>query len=249
MLDFIHADWPAYPEGYGIRSALEALAQFESDTEFEPIDYIDQCTLFVVTPYVGDEYSEENRHLALWDQDIIELVHEGLINGVNAPTSYVDGVSVTKHIDYEIHPVSKRWIMALSNKGQDAAPFFKDTMGCDSRILAEVDPLLFHSKGDSAIRLATITVESSLKQKIGHEEMYGKALIKKCFKPGSGELIPEDDLSFDSANTFDFLNDLFDTYRNPFAHNARPTYSQEVGDALSRCSTILALLDTLRKTP
>src|SRR5262249_35060443 len=46
--EILHADWPAYPRGHGIRSTLNALAEYPRNTRFFPIDNIDQCTLFAV---------------------------------------------------------------------------------------------------------------------------------------------------------------------------------------------------------
>src|SRR2546422_3952053 len=46
--EILHADWPAYPRGHGIRTTLSALAEYPGNTRFFPIDNIDQCTLFAV---------------------------------------------------------------------------------------------------------------------------------------------------------------------------------------------------------
>src|SRR5687768_13621593 len=43
----LHADWPAYPEGEGLRSALETMADFPLGTVFRRIDNIDLCSLFI----------------------------------------------------------------------------------------------------------------------------------------------------------------------------------------------------------
>jgi hypothetical protein len=79
----IHANWPAYPPP-GPTLALYDLGQFPEGTAFSPIDEIDQCTLFVADlgkPY-ADPYDERAFHVAIWNEDLLEMADEGLISGV-----------------------------------------------------------------------------------------------------------------------------------------------------------------------
>src|SRR5262245_29297320 len=70
----LHADWPAYPLGHGLRPSIASLAEYPAKTRFWPIDRIDQCTLFVAGDVPKkDPYNEGLFHVAIWDEDLVEL--------------------------------------------------------------------------------------------------------------------------------------------------------------------------------
>ena len=80
----IHADWPTYPRGMGIASALKNLGSYPSGTKFYPIDDIDKCLLFLNLDPVtikGDIYDDKKYHMVLWQKDINELQKQGFITG------------------------------------------------------------------------------------------------------------------------------------------------------------------------
>ncbi len=78
---WIHADWPAYPMGDSWQAALINFGSFPYGTAFAPIDYIDRCALFRVPGFADglDEFDERGFHIAVWDENIIELSSRGLI--------------------------------------------------------------------------------------------------------------------------------------------------------------------------
>jgi hypothetical protein len=78
---WIHADWPAYPMGDTWQSALINFGSFPNGTVFAPIDYIDRSVLFRVLGFAEnlDEYDERGFHVAVWDENLIELSDRALI--------------------------------------------------------------------------------------------------------------------------------------------------------------------------
>lgn len=83
----IHANWPAYPPpDKGL--ALYDLGQFPEETGFLRIDEIDQCTLFRATSgeIHNDPYDDRDFHVAIWNEDLLELADAGLISGVKTVT-------------------------------------------------------------------------------------------------------------------------------------------------------------------
>jgi hypothetical protein len=83
----IHANWPAYPPPHKVL-ALYDLGQFPEGTGFVPIDEIDQCTLFRAScgPIYDNPYDERSFHVAIWNEDLLELTDAELIRGVRTVT-------------------------------------------------------------------------------------------------------------------------------------------------------------------
>ena len=121
----IHADWPAYPREHGRDIALLAFGNFPPDTAFRCLDNIDGCALFVVDDdSVHDDYSENRFHVAIWHEDLLELVESRLIKGIDVDHDmlpqeiwrrqslgehgyqlYRDGATMAILIDGEYQPV------------------------------------------------------------------------------------------------------------------------------------------------
>ncbi|MGW9305138.1 hypothetical protein ACWHA3_30535 [Streptomyces cyaneofuscatus] len=85
----IHADWPAYPCPPGELYGLFDLAQFPEGTQFDPIDEIDRCVLFVAHKYdpkkpsrPEDPFSADVYQVAIWYEDLFSLQEKGLISGI-----------------------------------------------------------------------------------------------------------------------------------------------------------------------
>jgi hypothetical protein len=84
----IHADWPAYAVEHGWKYSLISLGQFPRRTQFKLLDDIDQCFLFLVGDNVGgsDKFDERHFHVALWHEDVLELLDLAYISGVSRTT-------------------------------------------------------------------------------------------------------------------------------------------------------------------
>jgi hypothetical protein len=84
----IHADWPNYPAGEGSGFALAAFGRFPPGTDFELIDDIDRCVLFIASQYKThpDIFDSRNFHVAAWHDDLIGLAEAGYITGVQGVT-------------------------------------------------------------------------------------------------------------------------------------------------------------------
>jgi hypothetical protein len=114
----IHADWPAYPCPPGGAHGLFDLAQFPQGTQFEPIDDIDRCVLFVAYNYdlkkpdrPQDPWSRDAFQLAIWHEDLIFLKNHGLISGVT-PISEREW-ELRRHVE-----AGWRWGQRLFTKGE-----------------------------------------------------------------------------------------------------------------------------------
>jgi hypothetical protein len=68
-----------YPAEHGWPVALESLCLFPEGTTFRPIGDIDRCVLFVAEEFEAnrDPFSEQNFHVAVWHEDLLELVNLG----------------------------------------------------------------------------------------------------------------------------------------------------------------------------
>ncbi len=96
----IHADWPMYPFEHGWQEALLAFASLPKATHFIQIDDIDRCVLFVAGPISPgqDCFDERLSHVAAWYEDLVDLVREGHVEGVelirDTTPSWLDGTGL-----------------------------------------------------------------------------------------------------------------------------------------------------------
>ncbi|TYB98390.1 hypothetical protein FXF53_17970 [Micromonospora sp. WP24] len=84
----IHANWPAYPFEHGWEVAVTSLGSFPFGAQFERIDDIDRCALFLARGYgkYKDPRDEGAFHVAIWHEDLLEAHDLGLVDGVERLT-------------------------------------------------------------------------------------------------------------------------------------------------------------------
>src|SRR5262245_60340752 len=81
--EVLHADWPAYPPGHGIRITLRVLTAFPPGPPLYRVDDIDQCSLFVVGRRPDkNPFDSRYIHIALWDDDLASCAKQGFVEGV-----------------------------------------------------------------------------------------------------------------------------------------------------------------------
>jgi hypothetical protein len=100
----LHADWPVYPTEHGWLAALASLGSFPDRTAFSALDDIDRCLLLLADNHVAnkvDPFSEKNFHVALWHEDILELVRRGLVHGAVGVTERVHELNHRRAIELD----------------------------------------------------------------------------------------------------------------------------------------------------
>jgi hypothetical protein len=106
----IHADWPMYPAEHGWLMALRSLGMFPAGTLFSPIDDIDRCFLLGAdgfAPDKDDPFSERNFHVALWHDDVLELLRRGCVQGPTGVTRKV--WELNRRLAMEGRPPLESW--------------------------------------------------------------------------------------------------------------------------------------------
>jgi hypothetical protein len=94
VLEYITADWEAYPIGHGWETALENLSWFNPETKFYKIDDICRSLLFVAKDPIElrkrklNPHSSIYYHISIWHEDLIELHKLGLVSGIKPLTEY-----------------------------------------------------------------------------------------------------------------------------------------------------------------
>ncbi len=165
--EVLHADWPAYPQGHGVRTALANLGEFPADTTFFAVDRIDQCTLFVVGSVLPkDPYNRTHYHLAIWDEDLRTCLDRGFIEG---PSIDSDGSIV-----FTSRPLS------VTPQGQFAILVDELTRDIRPTLLKAVGDFLYLKRFDVAVREAALFVETTLRRSTGSTAS-GQKLIEECF--------------------------------------------------------------------
>lgn len=223
--EILHADWPAYPRGHGLRAALSALADFPGSTPFYRIDSIDQCTLFAAGREPSrDPYDKSLFHVAIWDEDLREGIAKNLFTGpINAG-------------DYIQFPAGK---FEVTERGQEATLLFELTRRVYPRLFDTVEDLLYVGRYDSAVREAAILLENQLRRLDDKlEVLNGHRLIDAwcniAFSTPLGNNVP-------NPARLEFRADLrrFFTYvRNEFAHNLSTIGVVTAARLLTRCSKL-----------
>lgn len=84
----IHAGWPVYAVDHGTDYSLVNLVQFPRGTKFTCLDDIDQCFLFISgdAPPPNAPDLKHRFYVALWHEDVLELIKLGYINGASVIT-------------------------------------------------------------------------------------------------------------------------------------------------------------------
>lgn len=239
--EVLHADWPAYPSGHGLRNALATLADFPSETKFFPIDNIDQCTLFVVGEVPrGQEHDEKRYHIALWNEGIIELANRDFINDV---------LVADKQFEFAFLDYPDGYI-SLTYQGENAILVYELAFNIHPAIIERVEDFLFSHHYDTAVREATILLEMRMRQAVKSEKI-GQDLIDECFGE-RGKLFPPIMPNPARLEIRAVFRRLFKYVRNEFAHNLNPSTFKSLDlvattRLLRRCSELAKVLETLEK--
>lgn len=214
--DLLHADWPAYPLGHGLRPALQSLGEFPVGTRFYQLDKIDQSTLFIVgRKPVKDAFAPHFLHLAVWDADIRECSRRGFVDGVEDDGTFLR---------------FPEGAMTLTPEGARAALIQELTRDVDPGLLATVEGLLYAGRYDSAVREAAIYVELALRQAT-RSNLHGMALVDQGFGD-RGLLVPEDLPNAHRLALRSMFRAYFAYVRNEYAHDFPPT------DAVTACRLV-----------
>jgi hypothetical protein len=231
--EILHANWPAYPTGHGIKNALSVLADFPSNTEFFAIDNIDQCTLFVAGKMPKENEFDKNLfHVALWDEDLRDMAQKGFLFAV----SVIDD-RVEFHEGY----------LSLSDLGQHAILISELAYDVHPEIMGLVEDFLYQDRYDTAIREAAVLLESRLREfSKSKSTEYGQQLIDKCFG-ASSTLLPKDYPNSSRLEIRAAFRRFFKYVRNDFAHNFSSVSLVTTCRLLRRCSELLELLYEVKK--
>ncbi len=201
--EILHADWPAYPRGHGITITLSALAEYPRDTEFFPIDNIDQCTLFAVGEKPKqDPLGPQHLHVALWDDDLRACASGAYVEGVRDDNEFLTFPNGS---------------MRLTQKGVNGATV-DALLGPALHSLAEgVLDHLHEARYDTAVREASLRVEVALRRASGLPD-HGRRLVEKCFGE-PGVLVPEGLTNSGRQTLRNVFHAYFKYVRNEYAHN------------------------------
>jgi hypothetical protein len=235
----LHADWPAYSLGHGIRFALGALADYPIQTQFFPIDNIDGCTLFVVGKVAKkDNYDDQLLHIAVWDEDLVELSHMHLLTGLSVSQDSRDTATRAFFLDYLGGSVT------LTDLGHEIALFLELTGQAQLNLIDELMPLILARKYDSAVRDAAVGLESRMKTISGTTSM-GQKLVEECFGEngiaGRGKVSNADRLELRSM-----FRRFFKYVRNEVAHNQVAFDLLSAARILNKVSFLHYVLDRFR---
>jgi hypothetical protein len=82
--EVLHADWPGYPWGHGVRAALASLADYPTGTRFYQLDSIDYCSLFSAGRKPPSNVTNDASifYVALWEEDLREGARRKLFAGI-----------------------------------------------------------------------------------------------------------------------------------------------------------------------
>lgn len=265
----IHADWPIYPAGHGIRPALESLGNFPKGTKFFRIDDIDQCDLLVAdfSKNTDDAFDYQNFHVAIWHEDLIELHEQGLIVGMRPITAYEGAVeyyefaksipSLWKDGKYIMPEPTREMFdepdkaelqivdgISLSEEGYQQLVDFSSTPKEPfySSLESRIGPLIQIGYYDTAVREGCLLIECKLKDITGTDS-YGQALVDCFFKQW------KDSESGYATASWKILRGELRTIvkflRNYYAHNCVVVDAKQAYAMLARISRILVALDAV----
>lgn len=267
----LHADWPIYPAEHGRAVALASFGQFPRGSVFRLIDDIDQCWLFVresMSPQSGDPFDEANFHVALWQEDVHELLRCGYIVGAHeitfeewverqrrgyegryweAKPGHLVPVPIPSTDDFGDEHESLRLIVADTGIQLTAAGWlelqddaFRQTDNFHTLIHLNVLPIVRIRKFDAAVREACLYLEARLRTIVGQKNLSGQKLVDRFI----AKLNSSD--KFISAYVKVLRGDLrtaFKFVRNDFMHELKMIGDAECFAILSRISDVQYRLD------
>jgi hypothetical protein len=245
VLVAIHADWPIYPAGEGWLTALRSLGVFPAGTMFTPLDDIDQCVLLLAEGIIGeppkDRFSPENYHVALWHEDLLQLVRTGYARG---PVELRDGFDRRPDwLDDDAQPQLEVTWSGWHSLDNELSNAYKAPSAVSKRLA----PILAAGLYDTAIREMSVHLEVEMRRGLGGSDLYGQQLVEKLIHDLEPVML-EADLKVLRGN----LRALFKFVRNEFAHNiidiSRPralSILQELGEVYEA----IVALGTITNTP
>jgi hypothetical protein len=217
LFEILHADWPVYPPGHGWQLALAGLAVFPDHVSFQQIDEIDKCVLFVARN-VGRPFEPGSNphdfhyfHVAVWEEDLLELHRRGAIRGISLISEYEAAMSLyeqrstwlvrsekgTRQLnlpkpereDYEDflgNPTSKLQVasrgISVTPEGSEALRRLAPPVDQLPRLIGDrVKPLLAISYHDTAVRDASIILESQLRE-VNGSSSFGQMLVNEYYE-------------------------------------------------------------------
>jgi hypothetical protein len=238
--EVLHADWPAYPLGHGLRAAIATLADYPVQSYFSPVDNIDHCTLFVL----GDipeknPYDEKFLHVAIWDEDLIELSQLHLLDGMSVVGGSSQKMTGAPYLQYDTASV------ILNDLGHEFALFLELTPQVRWKLLQDLMPIILAGKYDSVVRDAAVGLESRMKA-ICKTESYGLKLVEECLGE-NGILIAHTKLSNSTRLELrSMFRRFFKFVRNEVAHNEVDFDILSTARMLNKCSILHDILDKFR---
>ncbi|HLY20848.1 MAG TPA: hypothetical protein VKT83_00105 [bacterium] len=273
-LEVLHADWPVYPAGRGWETALGTLGVFPSDWRFFHIDEIDQCTLFVCARY-GTKFPKapfdlDFFHVAVWDEDLLELHCRGLVAGLSVLTAYQAAFAYYEKVkdmitssgarlfplnqpgprpdEYDEYPQEVRVAeagLAVTDAGMDMlSSLARPIDSLDEQIRNRVKPILLIPFYDTVVREASVILETRLRD-IVHSASYGQNLVKEYY-----ELVCKQD---GGSSAFlkvlrGELRTIFKFVRNDFAHSLKEITESQCSALLDRISRALESVNQIHPT-
>ena len=230
--EVLHADWPAYPIGHGLRPALQTLAEFPFGTRFWKLDQIDKCCLFIVGRKPdNDAFASHLFHVAVWDDDLRDCGRRGYVGGIQ---------------DEGTHFYFPDGAITLTDNGAQAVLIHELTRDVDTDLLSKIEGHLFSKQYDTAAREAAICVELAMRRAT-NSSLHGMQLVDHCFG-NRGVWIP----SSLPNNLRLGLRTMFRTYfsyvRNEYAHDFPPTDAITACRIVRRSGDLIRLLEVLKST-
>jgi len=229
--EVLHAEWPAYPRGHGLGALLERLAEFPPNTQFFPVDNIDQCTLFVVgRKPERDPYSKKHLHIALWDEDLREAARRGYVSEVQAEEGLVR---------------FPEGCLTLTPAGTHAVLVQELVQDVPKPLLERVQGYLDLRRYDAAVREAALLLELRMRAAL-QSQAFGQALVDECFGL-QGRLHPKDLPNAYRLTLHAVFRTFFAFVRNEYAHNIPEVDLVTTCRLLRRCGRLFRAVDTLAR--
>jgi hypothetical protein len=238
--EILHADWPVYPPGHGWLKALEVLGSYPKDTIFMEIDSIDLCKLFIVSrnEKIEDVYNEKHFHIAIWDEDLLELSQQQMITGVDVEEDEIFGYKKKVVIIAEGIKLTEVGYQRLLDFNWNNPEVLLH------EISKRVKPIIGIAYYDTAVREANIIIEMRLCDITGSNS-YGQKLINEyynllCSRNGGQSSALLKVLRSELRSLFKFV-------RNDYAHNLKQIGIKECHAILQRASRVLYTIDILEE--
>jgi hypothetical protein len=261
-----------YPEEHGPDLPLLWLTAFPEGTHFKNIDEIDQCSLFMAMPphpHPSDPFSERNFHVAIWNEDLIELHERGHVTGIDRTITargwrrrQLDKLSkgplFYETADGTLHEIDRRRYeegyddedpysvevsregIAVSTSGRAyIASVLRKTAEDFSLLSSRVPPLLKLGYFDIAVREACVSLEWQIKSTIG-SSLWGNQLADAFIaQVRASGLFIDSFVKILRAK----VRTAFKFIRNDYAHNLRDMDEITCKALLLRLSSVKRDLD------